>query len=59
MRDIVAQPLGIQFNEKTFELTLQLQNKKVFLKASSLDEGTEWAQNIINCVEALQASGRN
>jgi hypothetical protein len=58
MRDIVAQPLGIQFNEKTYELTLQLQGKKVFLKASSLDEGTEWTQNIINCVDALQASGR-
>lgn len=56
MKDIVAQPLGIQFNEKTFELTLQLQTKKVFLKASNLDEGTEWAQNIINCVEALQAN---
>ena len=56
MKDIVAQPLGIQFNEKTYELTLQLQTKKVFLKASSLDEGTEWAQNIINFVEALQAN---
>lgn len=56
MKDIVAQPLGIQFNEKTLELTLQLQTKKVYLKAPNLDEGTEWAQNIINCVEALQAN---
>lgn len=56
MKDIA--PRGVVLNEKTYELTITTREKKIQLKAGSLDEGTEWTQNIIAWVDIANAATR-
>jgi hypothetical protein len=51
LKDIMPQPLGVQYNEKTLELTLTLETKKVQLKANDAEEVVAWAENILQCME--------
>jgi hypothetical protein len=57
MTDIA--PRGVAFNEKTLELTITTREKKIQLKAASLDEGTEWAQNIMAWMDIASAGRWN
>lgn len=53
LKDIIPD-IGVQLNENTFEIDLQLQTKKVHLRALNTDDAIEWAQNILAWIETTK-----
>lgn len=50
----IRQDKCVELNEKTFEFTIYTTNKAIHLKASSLDEATDWCRNIMAWVQSTK-----